>query len=114
VWFIGLEEGLGDANDDEAITNVEARGYFMPTMDLVDAHRTLRENGQFINLETKAKFTQVWTFMAKIMRARAGEADWPEIEAANAYVRKYLGRQNGETFLTELSPILRSKPSHKF
>jgi hypothetical protein len=115
VWFIGLEEGLGEANDEEAITNLEARGQFARVMDLVDAHHNLRENREKIHIETKKSFsTQVWPYMAKIMRARAGAADWEDIEAAKAYVREHLGRRNGETFLTELSPIPRSKPSHKF
>jgi hypothetical protein len=107
VWFIGHEEGLGRASHDEAIINLVARGHFQPIMDLVRAHHFLRENGQSIEIETKKSFTQVWTWMAKLMRARAGEADWRDKEGAKAYVRQRLGRRTGETFLTELSPIPR-------
>ncbi|MEO6816048.1 MAG: hypothetical protein ABI177_05050 [Edaphobacter sp.] len=41
----------------------------------------------------------------KIMLARAGHKDWRDTKAAKDYVRYHLGRSNGDTFLTELSPI---------
>jgi hypothetical protein len=113
VWFIGLEEGLGDAKDDEA-TNLKARAQFKRTMDLVVAHRALQEGGEPIEIETKRKFTQVWVWMAKIMRARAGKDDWRDTEAAKTYIRQRLGRRNGETFLTEVSPIPSPKQRDKW
>jgi hypothetical protein len=114
VWFIGLEEGLGDAKDDEAIINLKARTQFERTMDLAVAHRALREGGEPIEIETKDTFTQVWVWMAKIMRSRAGNVDWQDTEAAKTYIRQHLGRRNGETFLTEVSPIPSRKQRDKW
>lgn len=43
--------------------------------------------------------------MAKIMRAYMEEQHWRDPEAAEEYVQFRLGRHDGDTFLTELSPI---------
>jgi len=43
--------------------------------------------------------------MAKIMRAYNGEQNWQDKKAAKEYVQFRLGRHDGDTFLTELSPI---------
>jgi hypothetical protein len=103
--FIGLEEGLGDMNSIDALKNLKARAKFDDTTDLYKAHLLLQENGQPINIEKKPKFTPVWEYMGKVMLARRGEKDWHHLEAARQYIRQKLGRDGGETFLTELSPI---------
>jgi len=105
VWFIGIEEGLGRANSEEALNNLKARGGFAPIMDLREAHLLLRESGQCIDVETKRVFVAVWIWMAKIMQAYGGKEGWRNLESAKEYVRTQLGRFSGETFLTELSPI---------
>jgi len=112
VWFIGLEEGLGRMNDEEAHCNLVARGRFDEVMDLAAAHKTLKETGKFIEIENKKSFsTQVWHWMAKVMLARAGYQNWNEASQVKSYIRTRLGRKTcrGETFLTELSPIPRKK-----
>lgn len=105
VWFIGFEEGLGDMKSDDDTKNRKARGAFENVMDLHEAHLHLQQGGQRIDLEIKPPRTQVWRFMAKIMLARDGYKDWHDRTAARDYVRFRLGRKNGDTFLTELSPI---------
>jgi hypothetical protein len=113
VWFIGLEEGLGRSNDEEARENLKRRSRFKTVMDLREAHLNLIEDQSQVDIEAKTRFTQVWLFMAKIMLARRGYKDWSDnkgnrasiLSEAKKYVRFTLGRSNGETFLTELSPI---------
>ena len=51
--------------------------------------------------------------MAKIMRAYNGNKEWGNLEAVKEYVRFKLGRSDGQTFLTELSPIPAGKASDK-
>ena len=113
VWFIGMEEGLGKMSSQDAARNLHARATFEKTMDLHEAHKQLWEEGCHIDIENKPPPTQVWRFMAKIMLARKGEKDWSNSKSAKNYVRFKLGRSNGETFLTELSPIPSSKAADK-
>lgn len=105
VWFIGIEEGLGEMTSMEALMNLKARAKFKSTMDLYKAHLSLQANGRRVDIEKEPPSTQVWQFMAKIMLAASGERDWRERESVKAYIRYYLGRSSGETFLTELSPL---------
>lgn len=105
VWFIGLQEGLGDMDDEDARANLSARARFEPVMDLHEAHLQLRENGVLMNIEKDPPKTHVWRFMAKIMLARAGSMAWRDRATVKEYVGHKLGRQNGQTFVTELSPI---------
>jgi hypothetical protein len=108
VWFIGLAEGLGNMDSEDTDRNLIARGRFDGTMDLYKAHLLLQAEGHPIDVENTPPTTPVWRWMAKIMRARRGESDWSDRESAKKYVRLSLGRSEGETFLTELSPI----PAH--
>lgn len=115
VWFIGIEEGLGEMGTGDANMNLKARGSFEETMDLYEAHRRLQRNENPIDIETKPPSTQVWRWIAKIMRARKGNSDWGDRNHAKEYVQYSLGRRGGGTFLTELSPIpaRRSKDKKK-
>lgn len=105
IWFIGKEEGLGDMDEDDAMKNLRARATFDSIMDLYRAHLRLWEKGIPIDFERKIPRTQVWKFMAKIMRARDGHKTWNDKVEANDYIRSQLGRSGGQTFMTELSPI---------
>ena len=106
VWFVGLEEGFGRSTDEDAVKNLQARGEFdKGIMDLYHAHhRRLRDKGGLINFDIKPPSTQVWQWMAKIMLAYRGK-QWREQSAVKEYVRCCLGREGGDTFLTEMSPI---------
>jgi hypothetical protein len=105
VWFIGIEEGLGKMDSEDIEKNLKARASFAETMDLREAHLRLLLKGKPIDVEKKPPPTQVWQYMAKIMRAYGGNKDWIRLESAKEYIRSRLGRHHGETFLTELSPI---------
>jgi hypothetical protein len=109
VWFIGIEEGLGQIDDIEARTNLKARASFEKIMDLHKAHLLLQRGGQTIDIELNPPPTRTWRWMAKIMRANEGNADWNDLKLAEEFVRTRLGRtsrnMNRSTFLTELSPI---------
>jgi hypothetical protein len=114
LWFIGIEEGLGGADSAEAVHNLKARGTFPAVMDLRDAHHTrLRENGTLINFDARPPLTPVWQWAAKIVRAYEGNDDWRDVSSANEYVRYHLGRSDGTTFLTELSPIPSDNAANK-
>jgi hypothetical protein len=110
VWFIGIEEGLGEMTTLDASRNLKARANFEKTMDLHEAHKMLHKKGCPIDIENKPPSTQVWRFMAKIMLAYNGDDEWrnPKSGRVREYIQFQLGRYNGETFLTELSPI----PAH--
>jgi hypothetical protein len=113
VWFIGMEEGLGGMNSEDTSMNLRSRCSFAETMDLRQAHLLLRQKGIPIDVETNLPSTSVWRFMAKIMLARSGDKNWKDREETKNYVRFRLGRQNEETFLTELSPIPSRKTGDK-
>lgn len=107
LWFVGGEEGLGGSmSAREQADNLTARASWEPVMDMAAAHRTLREAGGFIeDLIDRPGATMTWRFMARIARAFEGAADWDDAAGAADYVRHQLGRDNGQTFLTELRPF---------
>jgi len=72
LWFIGLEEGLGEMNDSDIVANLSARGRFSEVMDLSDAHLSLLEGGRPYDLSQRQKFTQVWLWMGRLARAIEG------------------------------------------
>jgi hypothetical protein len=74
-------------------------------MELQAAHLSLREAGRPYDLTKRTKFTQVWVWAAKIARSLGGAADWQHVERAKNYIRFRLGRLDGQTFLTNRSPI---------
>lgn len=125
VWFVGIEEGLGNMNPQDISANLKARASFESTMDLHEAHMRLQERGSPIDIEKQPPSTQVWQWMAKIMLAREGIENWSDLISTNKeiqsrarkdirscakkYIQYQLGRFNGNTFLTELSPIPAAK-----
>jgi hypothetical protein len=106
-WFIGLEEGLSSEEKNDLQHNLKSRGTWSSVMDLAEACLTLRHNGKSVEIKNYPHLpkTPTWRWMAKVclwLDARRFSATNDE---ANDYVRRYLGRKNGQTFLTELSPI---------
>lgn len=108
IWFVGLEEGLGGAMSlEEEGSNLRARGSWAPLMDLHEAHLTLREAGRPIDIsQPRPGSTTVWMWMARICLAFEG---WSyskhDKETVHKYVRTKLGRREGASFMTELSPV---------
>jgi hypothetical protein len=118
VWFIGLEEGLGEMSSADTLANLKVRGGFENVMDPRNAHHLrLSEGGSPINWDKRPPKTQVWLYMAKIMRAFNNKEDsCSNLYAAKQYVQTRLGRsdtQIGQTFLTELSPIPAARGNDK-
>lgn len=107
VWFVGAEEGLGGRmSNPEREANLAARATWAPVMDMLDAHRMLQESGGYIgDLIDRSGSTGVWRIMARIARAYEGAADFDDATKAAEYVRNRLGRADGGTFLTEISPF---------
>jgi hypothetical protein len=107
VWFVGIEEGLGGATTEDALENLKERSSFKEIMDLRDAHHLrLRDKGGLIDFDKKPPHPPAWQRIAKIMCA-SGVPDW------KAYLQESLGRDNRDTFLTELSPIPTAKAADK-
>lgn len=102
IWFLDMEEGTGGSNDPAAIeANIRTRAqHFQPVEDLVESHLHFG-----YDIPAQRKFTQVWLWMAKLVRGINGEPDWTDTEKAKHYVRTQLGRKDGDTFLTELLPL---------
>lgn len=108
IWFVGREEGLGGKMSDgnEVRRNLHARGKWQKIMDLYDAHLTLTEQGRRIDISKPRKGSvTVWLWMSRIARAYEGHSDWRDREKARIYMRTRLGRRDGCTFITELSPV---------
>jgi hypothetical protein len=112
IWFIGLEEGLGQMDSQDTVENLKARANFDRTMDLSEAHLRLIERGRPIAIEEKPPSTQVWQWMAKIMLGWHG-GNYRDRIAVRKYIQYQLGRSHGETFLTELSPIPSARTNDK-
>jgi len=98
-------------NEEDERRNLRARARFKETMDLHEAHMSLQKNGWPIDIKSKPPSTQVWKYMAKIMLAKSGSSEWRNRKSGmvEEYIRRQLGRSDGHTFLTELSPI----PAHR-
>lgn len=121
VWFIGLEEGLGGQDDDDLVHNLEARGNWGPTRDLVESHCELFSQGEQIDLFECDRtgcprfFTQVWDNQVRVLECLysrdelvalyEGEHDWNNRQFIRHFVPILLGRENGLSFLGEYSPI---------
>jgi hypothetical protein len=102
VWFLGMEEGTGGHTDLNGIqANIRVRAtHFQPIEDLVESHQYFD-----YDIPSQRKFTQVWLWMAKLVRGLEGKTDWQHTAKAKEYVRQRLGRRSGETLLTELMPL---------
>lgn len=113
-WFIGLEEGLKSDDHEDLQHNLRSRGAWLQTMDLAEACLRLRDNRSPLNIESyKYAWTPTWWWMARVCRyLTCGPDSGTDEKAKNEakkktknYVRHNLGRKNGQSFLTELSPI---------
>jgi hypothetical protein len=102
IWFVGLEEGIAGQEDSVFWRNVRVRCSFQPIMDLHVAHALLG-----IDVSCLKRIPQCWLWMSRIVRANKGAPDWSSLIEARTYARSSLGRENNETFLTELSPLPR-------
>ncbi len=95
VWFIGINEGTG-VHANLSLNLATRAQHFERVMDV-------RKALDLLGVE--APTTQVWKFMAKLVLGLKGQAFLGERKVVSAYVRDHLGRQDGETLLTELFPL---------
>lgn len=111
--FVGAEEGLGGAMTiEEQSVNLRARCAWPEIADMREAHLTLVENGERIDIaQPRPGSTGVWRFMSRIALAAEGSDGFNDDERVTEYVRKRLGRRDGSTLLTELSPVPTRKSS---
>jgi hypothetical protein len=96
-WFVGYEEAGAEDNQENLRENSIKSG-FPEICDLRAAHApdTLGLVGGMI---------PTWTIMSRLVLRLNGATDWCETEQSRAYQANRLGRDNGETFLTDLLPI---------
>ncbi|GAO40231.1 hypothetical protein SCH01S_45_00740 [Sphingomonas changbaiensis NBRC 104936] len=108
VWFFGAEEGLGGKmNPQEQQRNLLRRCEWEPVMDMFEAHQTLCEAGEPIDISSSKRkgHTGVWRWMSRVARAFDGASNYLDATHAAAFMRNSLGRRDGSTFLTELRAI---------
>jgi hypothetical protein len=100
IWFLGMEEAGGGEE------NIRIRVGFEPVEDCAEAHRKLGVT----NLHWgKRKIQRTWRSMCYIMLALDGHQ--PRTKNIRSYQAERLGRIRGNTLLTELMPIPKSKIS---
>jgi len=99
VVFLGMEEGL--LREADLLTDLQRRSTFEPYMDLSQAQAELGGPGRYFG---RAPITQkTWRPICDLMLRRAGVRH-PTREQRLRYQADHLGRQTGETLLTELLP----------
>lgn len=101
-WFVGYEEAGAEDNQENSKENSIKSG-FPEIYDLRAAHAA-------DTLGLVDDMIPTWTVMSRIVLRLEGVADWRETEPARAYQLNFLGRRDGQTFLTDLLP-LRKKSS---
>ena len=101
-WFMGIEEA-GDSDPKGNRREHIIKSGFDDVEDLSRAHT--RGNLDW----PMDKLIPTWATMSRIVLRLQGEPNWRDTEAVRAYQSQRLGREDGETFLTELLPL--RKPS---
>ena len=91
-WFLGMEEGGGSIEE----LKTRAR-LFNPVEDLHSADNKL---GFDIT-----KYFPTWRVMSMLVLAMQGTSGWRDTTEAQEYQATKLGRDDGDTFLTELMPL---------
>ena len=109
-WFIGMEEGLGGANEAERLEQLRIRANsFHPLMDLQLAHTKFD-----VNYWKQPIRTQVWLWITRIILILESKQCYPrkritrpEKHTVTRYVVKHLGSktETGRSLLAELLPL---------
>jgi hypothetical protein len=107
-WFLGMEEAA--AGTEESLTrNIQVRlQYDDGVMDLKEAHAPERLNYAYWNNGHKLPSTWLWMakFVSGLKNSHTGDDSWPSDRTATRdYVRDYLGRSQGDTFLLDFLPL---------
>lgn len=94
AWFIGMEEG-----GTGTIADLRERAQKHDEVeDLLQAH--LKIGG-----DIKKSRTQTWRIMSHMMLYATGDPNWIDSRLAADYRNERLGRNDGDTLLTDLMPI---------
>lgn len=99
VVFLGMEEGLKDASALDEDLRIRSQ-YENSVIDLKLAHKGIAGTGRYFDPE-RAPRQPTWRVMADLLLRRAGNAIPTGIER-RYYRALHLGRENGDSLLTEL------------
>jgi len=108
VVFIGMEEGLKEARSLDGDLAIRS-SYEVQVMDLKEAHRGIAGSERYFDPD-HAPRQPTWRVMADLMLRRAGMAH-PTGDDRRRYRALNLGREHGDTLLTELLPYPHPKAS---
>ena len=108
VVFLGMEEGLKDASALDEDLRIRSQ-YEKPVMDLKLAHKGIAGAERYFDPE-RAPRQPTWRVMADLLLRRAGNAHPTGIER-RYYRALHLGREDGDSLLTELLPYPHPKAS---
>ena len=109
VIFIGMEEGLNDAEALDEDLGIRSR-YDQPIMDLKDAHLGIAGTEKYFDPD-RAPRQPTWRVMADLMLRRSGN-NAPTGADRRRYRALDLGRSHGGSLLTELLPYPHPKRSN--
>lgn len=109
VVFIGLEEGL--SNSRALRSDLIRRSQFEPVMDLKRAHEGIA-GAQKLWDPVNPKSQPTWRPMCHLMEARGKVKGAPDRQRRKAYQALHLGRDHGQTLLTELLPYPHTHTRH--
>lgn len=99
VVFVGMEEGL--LNDADLLEDLRSRSKYGVYEDLESAQATLGTVSKYFG--SRAVTQRTWRPMCDLMLRREGVAR-PTALQRTRYQAERLGRENGESLLTELMP----------
>jgi hypothetical protein len=101
VVFVGIEEGL--SSESNLGRDLVRRSKFESIMDLQLAHKGIEGTERFFN-SSRPQCQRTWRPMCHLMLRRRDLTAKPTRELRSAYQAAELGRENGDTLLTELLP----------
>jgi len=90
----------------EKMESLHTRAKWEPIRDMGEAHLELREQNEPIDIsQRRAGSIGVWLWMSRISLALHGQPYSGGADREYVYSRNGLGRAQGKTFLTEISPV---------
>jgi hypothetical protein len=106
IWFLGMEEGTGGCSLEELDHNLHVRADFGSVMDLREAHLQMRFKGTSMDVtRLSASPSPVWLWAANLAEAILDISPLRRPREKLDYLRNFLGRDFGDTLLTELFPL---------
>ena len=104
IWFLGLEESLGkrpSMREWTPIKELKIRAGWPAVLDVKRAHQTLQDD-----YWNRRNYSSVWRFAAKLtVGILYPQISWNDTHVVHKYVINKLGREDGETLLSEVMPF---------